>query len=252
MSVELNKIYLPVEIEMEKLVESEDNPNTQDELTFNRLVESMRKDGFDENLIVVPMADGKYKIVSGHHRFRAAKILGYLKVPCVIREDFDEDKRKFELVKRNLLRGKVDITKLADLYKGLNKKYSDDALSELMALDESTFKRIVSKIRESLPKEMRKDFDKSKDEIKTIKDLSLVLNKLFTMYGDTLDSNFMVFDFDGKNHLWIRCDSALWKQANEIADFAKENGNDINNIIADLFDEFPKLYGHALKKEGDQ
>lgn len=47
-------------------------------------------------------------------------------------------------------------------------------------------KALIDDTRESLPPEMRKEFDKAKEEIKTVDDLSLVLNRLFTKYGSTL------------------------------------------------------------------
>lgn len=53
---------------------------------FLSTVESVRKDGFLEDIIVTPAeAEGKYRIVSGHRRVDAARKLGKTSVPCKVR-----------------------------------------------------------------------------------------------------------------------------------------------------------------------
>lgn len=53
---------------------------------FLSTVESVRKDGFLEDIIVTPAeAEGRYRIVSGHRRVEAARKLGKTSVPCKVR-----------------------------------------------------------------------------------------------------------------------------------------------------------------------
>ena len=53
---------------------------------FLSTVESVKKDGFLEDIIVTPAeAEGQYRIVSGHRRVEAAKKLGKASVPCKVR-----------------------------------------------------------------------------------------------------------------------------------------------------------------------
>lgn len=57
---------------------------------FLSTVESVRKDGFLEDIIVTPAeAEGKYRIVSGHRRVAAARKLGKITVPCKVRHYSD-------------------------------------------------------------------------------------------------------------------------------------------------------------------
>ena len=66
------------------------------------LQESIEKYGILNSLIVRPVLDGYYEIISGHRRKCAAEKLGYRKVPVIIRvlsEDdsilsIDEDRRR--------------------------------------------------------------------------------------------------------------------------------------------------------------
>ncbi len=57
-----------------------------------RLLESMRWAGFLENypLIVVLLENGTYLLVDGNHRYEAAKELGILLVPCIIKKGLSE------------------------------------------------------------------------------------------------------------------------------------------------------------------
>ena len=49
------------------------------------LQESIEKYGILNSLIVRPVLDGYYEIISGHRRKYAAEKLGYRKVPVIIR-----------------------------------------------------------------------------------------------------------------------------------------------------------------------
>lgn len=216
---------------VDKLVPSLENPQEMDAGKFNQLVKSIRENGFDENMIVVPMEGaGTWKIVSGEHRWLAAKTLGMLEVPCVV-QDFDDDKRLIELVKRNALKGKISPQKFVKLYEQVLLKHSKEEIAELMALEEDELKKLIGEVRSQLPDKMKKDFDKSKDEIKTIDDLSLILNRLFAQYGDTLDQNYMIFDYGGQKHLWVRCDAELWKIVDDIREQMDDNDEDANEVF---------------------
>ena len=68
----------------------EDNPMNRfsmaEDEQFLSTVESVKKDGFLEDIIVTPAAaEGKYRIVSGHRRVAAARKLGKTTVPCKVR-----------------------------------------------------------------------------------------------------------------------------------------------------------------------
>ena len=62
------------------------------------LQESIEKYGILNPLIVRPVPDGYYEIISGHRRKHAAEKLGYRKVPVIIRvlsEDERIEKKKW-------------------------------------------------------------------------------------------------------------------------------------------------------------
>lgn len=60
-----------------------------------RLQESMRWAGFLDNfpLMVAPLEDGMYDLIDGNHRYEAAKGLGIVYAPCVIKSGLSEAER---------------------------------------------------------------------------------------------------------------------------------------------------------------
>jgi len=75
-----------VEIPVEDILPPrEDIRQVMDEEKFAELVESIRKLGILNPLIVRPVEDGKYEIVAGHRRYLAARALDMKTVPCIIR-----------------------------------------------------------------------------------------------------------------------------------------------------------------------
>jgi hypothetical protein len=207
---ELKITYIPIS----KIVLSDDNPNEEDDRTFDILVERIRTDGFDEPVHVIPFGD-KFKMVSGEHRFKAAKLLKFTAIPAVIKHDWDEDKRKIELVARNQVRGQLNperFTKLFDEVAKSARHKDKELLKQQMGFTKKdVFEKVYKQVSANLPAAQRKQLEESKEEIKSIDDLSSVLNKIFKDNGSQLDSGFMVFSFGGKNHHYIPTDSELDK-----------------------------------------
>lgn len=51
-----------------------------------QIAESIRRNGVLSPLLIRPLTDGRYQILAGHTRKRAAMRLGYDKLPCIIKE----------------------------------------------------------------------------------------------------------------------------------------------------------------------
>lgn len=207
-------------VKISKLVKNTRNPNEQDERTFNALCQSIQDEGWVEPMAtVVPLLDdsgdlsGEYEIVGGHHRYDASTVLGIEEGPCWVLDPakFDSDRRNWTMVKVNILKGKLNPTKFTSLYNDMVKVYGAEVLQAQMGFtNEDAFKSLYQNVKRNLPPELAKALDDSKDEIKTIDDLSAVLNNLFREHGETLPSDMMVFSFGGKDVLWVRCDKELW------------------------------------------
>ena len=80
------------------------------------LQESIEKYGILNSLIVRPVPDGYYEIISGHRRKHAAEKLGYRKVPVIIRV-LSEDDSILSMVDSNLHRERISYSEKAFVYK---------------------------------------------------------------------------------------------------------------------------------------
>lgn len=81
-----------IEIETERLRSFKDHPfKVEDDKDMHLLKDSIKKYGVLNPLIVRPVPDGVYEIISGHRRKYAAQQLGYRKVPVIIRVMNDEE-----------------------------------------------------------------------------------------------------------------------------------------------------------------
>lgn len=56
-----------------------------------QIAESIRRNGVLSPLLIRPLTDGRYQILAGHTRKRAAMRLGYDKLPCIIKEVEDAE-----------------------------------------------------------------------------------------------------------------------------------------------------------------
>ena len=98
-----------IEIEIERLRPFKEHPfQVKDDKEMFLFQESIEKYGILNLLIVRPVPDGYYEIISGHRRKHAAEKLGYRKVPVIIRvlTPLGGTNRQ---VKRLLLRGYGEI-----------------------------------------------------------------------------------------------------------------------------------------------
>ncbi len=225
----------------ELLIDHTDNPNEQDDATFDRIVQGIRTDGFDEPLIVVPSLkeQNKYIIVSGHHRRKAGKVAGMVKFPCVIKSGWDQDKVDMELVARNIARGKINPQKFTLLVDKLRKKGYDEAIiqAQMGFTQSDAFEKLYKRIEQSLPKAARKKLAEAKENIKSVDGLSSVLNKIFTEHGSDLNHGFMVFDFGGKTHHYVPTDKMLDKYIEKLEQRCRDENLSITDVFKHLLQD---------------
>ncbi|MDN0033712.1 ParB/RepB/Spo0J family partition protein [Oscillibacter valericigenes] len=74
-------------------------PYTQEKL--ESLQQDMRERGIIQPLIVRPMGEHRYQIISGHNRRTAARAIGYSVLPCILRK-LDDDEALLQMISTNL------------------------------------------------------------------------------------------------------------------------------------------------------
>ena len=115
-----NEEEIIIQIEIERLTTFKDHPfKVQEDEDMKMLIESIEKYGILNPLIVRPLKEGVYEIVSGHRRRYAAEKLGYRKVPVIIRVMRDEES-VIAMVDANLQRESISFSEKAFAYKMKN------------------------------------------------------------------------------------------------------------------------------------
>jgi hypothetical protein len=87
--------------------------------------------------------------------------------------------------------------------------------------------------------------DRSKDALKVLDDLSLVLNTLFTKYGHTLPYGFMTFMWGGQIHTMVEMQAELKTQVEELGRIAVERKVDLNLLLAAILKDALPTYRPA-------
>lgn len=100
------------------------------ENNLNELAESIRHYGIIQPLIVT-QTNGKYELIAGERRLRAAKILGMQSVPAIIRQAGEQQKLELALVE-NLQREDLNPIEMAIAYRKLLDEFNlnQDQLAE--------------------------------------------------------------------------------------------------------------------------
>lgn len=92
------------EVPCDLIVPRQDQPRQHfDEKALEALAQSIRTEGVRVPLQVRPLPDGRFDLLAGHRRLRAAKLVGLEAVPCLVRE-LDDREARFLVLLDNLQR----------------------------------------------------------------------------------------------------------------------------------------------------
>lgn len=242
-SIEKTNNLKRINLGVDKLIANKLNPNKMSDAEFNMLYDNMEQVGFVDPIFVRDNGAGTYRVIGGHHRLEVAKLIGYDAVPCTVIDDpeFDEDMEKFQMVRMNVIRGKMSPQKFMDLYNSLNGKYAEQVMSDSFGFaEEEEFKKLVTSMSKSLPKDMQKEFAKAAQEIKTIDGLTTLLNKMFTEHGDTLPHGYMVVDFGGKDSIWLRLETNTRKDFLMLGQMVMDKNRTMDDVLGRLIQRLAK------------
>jgi len=228
------EVHLPKMIPAALLIELPGNPQKQSRHTFTELRRSIRENGFDESLLVVPVAEG-YEIVAGNHRFRAGRAEGMEEFPCVVRDDWDEVKKQIQSVYRNYGRGKID---KAAFTKQVDKLASSaalplDVIYEQMGFEDAdAFSQFYQKEKETQTAVAAATT--TAPAVRILDDLGTILSTIFAEHGQTVPNSYIIFPAGGKYHIYIASTPALKATIEKIAKQCLEQSIDINIALGGL------------------
>ena len=99
MNTSENTTETPILVAIEKIVLPQQQPRRYFEpQKMQQLVASVRQHGILAPLLVRPLDNQKYELVSGERRYRAAKVVEILEVPVIIRQLSNEEAMQIALI----------------------------------------------------------------------------------------------------------------------------------------------------------
>ncbi len=98
----------PPQVDLDRIVPNRRQPREEfDETALEALAQSLKSDGVLQPVLVRPLPDGRFGLVAGERRWRAAQRAGLLKIPVVVREIPDDRLLEFALIE-NLQREELN------------------------------------------------------------------------------------------------------------------------------------------------
>ena len=157
-----------MDIEIEKIRPFKDHPfKVLDDEKMQDLVESIRANGILSPVLIRPVGNDRYEMVSGHRRMHAAQVLGLERIPAIIREMTD-DEATVKMVDSNIQREELLPSEKAFAYKmkmdamrrqgerqdltsrQIGEKLSSDELGESVGMSGRQIQRFI-RLTELLP-----------------------------------------------------------------------------------------------------
>jgi len=164
-----------------------------DEAALKELAESIREHDIIQPVTVVKMSDGKYMLISGERRLRAAKMAGLKDIPAYIRTANDQEMLEMALLE-NLQRENLNAIEIALSYKRLMDEcdMTQEQVSERMKKERSTIANYLRLLK--LPPDIQKavrDNRLTMGHARAITGLENVDEQLY-LYRETLQKGLSV------------------------------------------------------------
>lgn len=124
--------------------------------TLDQLVRSIQESGVVQPILVRPRADGRFQIIAGERRFRAAQKIGLSTIPAVVRKVADDQVLEFALVE-NIQREELTPIEEAQALRRLQDELglTQEALAGKVGKDRATVANSLRLLR--LPQEVREE-----------------------------------------------------------------------------------------------
>ena len=126
-----------------------------DDAGLEELAESIRTQGVVQPIVVTPGSDGKFTIIAGERRWRAARRAGLQEVPVVIRE-LENERQLLEMaLVENLQRSDLNAVEEGEAYRALKESFglSQEEIARQVGRARSTISNAVRLL--SLPEEIQ-------------------------------------------------------------------------------------------------
>jgi ParB-like chromosome segregation protein Spo0J len=246
------KILDPVRVPLDSIDLMEGNPNVMPELTFNDLVEDIRADGFDEPVKLIPRdmplwermrggvqdylhAGGRFVVVSGNHRTKAAKVLNMTEVPAVV-QPMSENDAAIAVVRRNIVRGDLDPARMTDLVERHFQGIDHDLLARKFGfLDPADLEALFESRTQPDPKDDENEGEPGSGS-DPAESLASMLAAILAKHGETVDQDYIAFIWREHTHFLVALDNGTKNLVGRLAAHLERTGQNINDVLTEVLE----------------
>ncbi|MEM5947234.1 ParB/RepB/Spo0J family partition protein [Spirochaetia bacterium 38H-sp] len=150
------------EIDIDELVANKEQPRKHfDDSSLEELASSIKEKGVLQPILVEELPEGRYRIVAGERRYRAAKIAGLEKVPVIIRSFTEQERLEIALIE-NIQREDLSPIEEALAYKDLmnHASITQDELAKRLGKSRPAIANALRLLQ--LPEKMQKALEEKK------------------------------------------------------------------------------------------
>lgn len=119
------------------------NPNRMDDFMFNKEMESIKKFGVAQPIVVRDHEDDLFEIIDGEHRLRALDHLGWEQAPVWNMGQVPDTLAKQLTVVLNEIKGSPEKSKMSDLLKDLLSSETTESLLTVLPFSKEKFDELV-------------------------------------------------------------------------------------------------------------
>lgn len=208
-----------------------------DKTALEELASSIKIHGIIQPLTVMNIGDGKYRIIAGERRFRAAKIAGLKDVPVFIREADNSDILELALLE-NLQREDLNAIEIALSYRQLTDEmnYTQEQLAERMGKERSTVANYLRLLK--LPPDIQAAVRNNQISMGHARALINV---------DAVDKQLFIFNEIKSRSLSVRQTEELVRKLYAVNSKKPENKSNLSPAMKKIEDELASHFATRVK-----
>ncbi len=145
------------------------NYNTQTPAVFQKVVESIRRYGFSDPVVVRELGTtphALYEVINGEHRWRAAIELGMKEIPVFNLGKVEDVRAKQLCITLNELGGTSDEVRLAELLREITLDQPVASIEQVMPFSSNEMKQLLDSVDFSFSKASKEDTRDKTTEVK--------------------------------------------------------------------------------------
>jgi ParB family chromosome partitioning protein len=143
------------DVDIDRIVPNAQQPRKHfNEEGLNELADSIRQHGVIQPILVQALSDGRYELIAGERRWRAAQRAGLMRVPAIVRESAPDSSLEIALIE-NLQREDLNPIEEAQAYEKLILEFglTQEEVARRVAKSRVTITNMLRLLR--LPKEVQ-------------------------------------------------------------------------------------------------